>query len=68
MGTMLDVGDKVRHKDGGPVMTVEICRHEAIHCVWYEGRDAHAGNFPPDELELVLRKDDVPDSRPAPLE
>jgi len=68
MQTPLELGDKVRHKSGGPVMTVELCRRDAVHCVWYEGREAHSASFAPDDLDLVLRKDDVPDSRPAPLE
>jgi uncharacterized protein YodC (DUF2158 family) len=68
MRANFETGDKVRLAAGGPVMTVEHCGHRAVHCVWYEGSDAHSDDFRHDELELVLRKEDVPDSRPAPLE
>lgn len=68
MELSFDRGDKVRRSTGGPVMTVEHCGERVAYCVWYSEDKTHSANFPVSELELVLRRDDVPDSGPAPLE
>jgi uncharacterized protein YodC (DUF2158 family) len=66
--SLFERGDKVRRKTGGPVMTVEHCGDHAVYCIWYVGKETHSANFSRKELDLVLRREDVPDSGPAPLE
>jgi len=68
MGPMFERGDKVRRATGGPVMTVEHCGEHAVYCIWYVGKETHSANFSSHELELVLRREDVPDTGPGPLE
>jgi uncharacterized protein YodC (DUF2158 family) len=45
------VGDKVKLKSGGPVMTVESISNGNVTCVWFAGSDAKYQAFPPATLE-----------------
>lgn len=50
------VGDIVRLKSGGPVMTVQSLPDlpgRQYRCQWFAGKKLESGTFPPDSLELV---------------
>jgi uncharacterized protein YodC (DUF2158 family) len=53
---MFKVGDTVRLKSGGPLMTIEsIAPYPGgglrAFCVWFEKNEQKRGNFPPEALE-----------------
>ncbi|EHN8758651.1 YodC family protein [Klebsiella oxytoca] len=55
-----NVGDKVRLKSGGPVMTVHELdvRHPPIYrgnmrCQWFAGKKLEEGYFPDESLEAI---------------
>jgi uncharacterized protein YodC (DUF2158 family) len=48
----MKVGDTVRLKSGGPLMTVEILEEGTAHCVWFNGTTAIRGGFPVAALEV----------------
>jgi uncharacterized protein YodC (DUF2158 family) len=54
---MFKVGDTVRLKSGGPLMTVEKVGSMyaggdvRVYCVWFEKNAQQRGNFPPEALE-----------------
>ncbi len=68
MASTYERGDKVRRSAGGPVMTVEHCSEHAVYCIWYVENKTQSANIARNELALALRREDVPDSGPAPLE
>jgi uncharacterized protein YodC (DUF2158 family) len=51
----LSVGDTVRLRSGGPVMTVEKVRGDTVTCVWFDGKKAHDRKF----LAAMLEPDDA---------
>jgi|HubBroStandDraft_3_1064219.scaffolds.fasta_scaffold2442210_1 uncharacterized protein YodC (DUF2158 family) len=55
-----NIGDTVKLKSGGPIMTVSRMGREMGHsvvvCVWFEGATKHQGGFPEESLEAVNTK------------
>lgn len=49
-GKKMKIGDLVRLKSGGPVMTVSYVGTTNIKCTWFKGEDCHKENFPIDTL------------------
>jgi uncharacterized protein YodC (DUF2158 family) len=50
------LGDVVRQKSGGPVMTVTNLLPNAIQCNWFDDAgELHVAAFPAGELEKVQR-------------
>lgn len=50
----LEAGDRVRSKQGGPVMTVaEKLGEGRVRCTWSEKGQPRAGEFAQDALERV---------------
>jgi uncharacterized protein YodC (DUF2158 family) len=52
------VGDVVKLKSGGPLMTVTTTGHhaggkEVVGCAWFDAAKPCADVFPPDTLEIV---------------
>ncbi|PWU11645.1 MAG: DUF2158 domain-containing protein [Verrucomicrobia bacterium] len=55
----LKIGDQVKLKSGGPIMTVEYivagtrdyCHETFMHTVWFEGSDVRKSNFNSKTLE-----------------
>lgn len=45
------VGDRVRLKSDGPIMTVEKVRGDTVTCVWFDGKKAQDRKFPAATLE-----------------
>lgn len=64
---LLEGGDKVRLKTGGPIMTVQVAPDHMAYCVWFVGDKPNHGTFHQDTLELVAPKGSWPDSAYAPL-
>lgn len=54
--TPISAGDTVRHKSGGPDMTVTSFAGQQALCVW----DGQAKLCALDELDLVAQADDFP--------
>ena len=46
----LKVGDVVRLKSGGPVMTVAKMGDGYVICQWFDEKKMRRANFPPDAL------------------
>ena len=56
MADTFSVGDVVRLKSGGPVMTVVYRDGDGdIDCVWFDGKEKKIGTFPPAAVETVTR-------------
>ena len=53
------IGDTVRLKSGGPLMTVASIGtaggHPNVDCIWFEGTRRNEAGFPPDALELAQK-------------
>ena len=64
---LLEGGDKVRLKTGGPIMTVQVAPDHMAYCVWFVGDKPHQGTFHQDALVLVAPKGSLPDSVFLPL-
>jgi uncharacterized protein YodC (DUF2158 family) len=64
---LLEGGDKVRLKTGGPIMTVQVAPDHMAYCVWFVGDKPHHGTFHQDALDLVAPKGSFPDSVYTPL-
>jgi len=51
------VGDVVKLKSGGPLMTVTIVGEKygmaIAFCAWFEGTKNMSADFPPDSLEIA---------------
>jgi uncharacterized protein YodC (DUF2158 family) len=48
------VGDKVKLKSGGPIMTVDSparSEGDSVHCQWFSGSKLQSGFFNPKTLE-----------------
>ncbi|MBF0169404.1 MAG: DUF2158 domain-containing protein [Alphaproteobacteria bacterium] len=53
MSTSFSVGDTVRLKSGGPVMTIEKMENDRIFCVWFDSKNELQRNgFHAPTLEL----------------
>lgn len=56
-----EIGDKVRLKSGGPVMTAEkyavpsYCKELEVFCQWFEGSKLHVEHFHPEMLAKMLK-------------
>jgi len=55
------VGDVVKLKSGGPLMTVANPNataggHAVIGCTWFDGKTPHAEMFPAETLEIANPK------------
>lgn len=64
MADQFEVGDKVRLKSGGPVMTVNSLRTrrdsdqpQEYLCKWFAGKKLHSGYFADHSLEVVADDD-----------
>ncbi|NBB25675.1 DUF2158 domain-containing protein [Porphyrobacter sp. SLTP] len=54
---MIQAGDLVRLKSGGPIMTVGWMRDEKISCEWFDERnELKSSIFRYQQLELVVDK------------
>lgn len=51
----MEIGDLVRLKSGGPVMTVSYIGTSHIECTWFRGEDCLKENFPHDILIILFR-------------
>lgn len=55
---MFNVGDVVKLKSGGPIMTIgETGRSDSVFCVWFinnESGSVSSYSFKPDTLELYV--------------
>jgi len=49
----LEVGDAVRLKAGGPVMTVDSVSGEGCHCVWFVNNEERLGYYSSEALQKV---------------
>ena len=61
-------GDKVRLRDGGPIMTVQAAPDHMAYCVWFVDAKPHEGTFHSGSLTLVMHAASVPDSKFSPLD
>jgi len=56
MSDELKVGDVVRLKSGGPVMTVTTVGDDygtpMIWCMWFDQKGSQTGKFPPAALQI----------------
>ena len=50
-GKTFTVGDLVKLKSDGPIMTVEKVRGDSITCVWFDGKKAQDRKFAAATLE-----------------
>lgn len=53
---MFKIGDTVKLKSGGPLMTVQNLDGEDCYCVWFPSRSsekASSGNFPAAALQAA---------------
>jgi uncharacterized protein YodC (DUF2158 family) len=64
---LLEAGDKVRLKSGGPIMTVQVAPDHMAYCVWFVGDKTHHGTFAQDTLNLVAPKGSFPESAFTPM-
>ncbi|MCK9517342.1 MAG: YodC family protein [Ottowia sp.] len=52
---MLKVGDTVRLKSSGPLMTVNAIDNDSIKCQWFDGNNSlQEGVFHKDQLEVEI--------------
>jgi uncharacterized protein YodC (DUF2158 family) len=56
------VGDTVKLKSGGPLMTVtnpggQTGGKTVVSCTWFDGSEVKASVFPPDALEVATKPD-----------
>jgi uncharacterized protein YodC (DUF2158 family) len=58
-----NVGDQVRVRSGGPLMTIDGTSGSRYVCVWFANAEFHRDNFDQATLEKVAAKD--PDLSPA---
>ena len=50
------IGDIVKLKSGGPLMTVARCDvAKKVECMWFLEGKIEVGYFPPDSLQLVVK-------------
>jgi uncharacterized protein YodC (DUF2158 family) len=49
----MKIGDTVRLKSGGPVMTVNGTTDDHIHCVWFVKTDVKSSTFQKAALEAA---------------
>jgi uncharacterized protein YodC (DUF2158 family) len=59
MATELNVGDRVRLKSGGPVMTISEGNYgdgSSVLCQWFAGTKLETGIFPLATLESAKRE------------
>lgn len=47
------IGDKVKLKSGGPIMTVSYVDGESIECTWFVNSDVKIQEFHSGTLDLV---------------
>lgn len=45
------IGDTVKLKSGGEVMTVEAVAQDAISCVWFNSKKIERSSFTPETLQ-----------------
>lgn len=50
---LFNEGDKVRRKEGGPVMLVKAAPDHMAYCTWEEGGKATQGTFHQEALEFA---------------
>ncbi|HEV3110067.1 MAG TPA: DUF2158 domain-containing protein [Candidatus Binataceae bacterium] len=46
MADGFQVGDVVKLKSGGPLMTIEEIDGDRAHCLWFKGDKRETGTFP----------------------
>ena len=53
MADTFSIGDSVRLKSGGPLMTVEFVDSDgqSVHCAWFDGKEKIVGTFPTAAVE-----------------
>ena len=63
MADTFSIGDSVRLKSGGPVMTVERTESDGdgagtpfVHCAWFAGTEKKIESFPAAAVEGVVRR------------
>jgi uncharacterized protein YodC (DUF2158 family) len=65
MSEIFNLGDTVRLRSGGPVMTInEKAQGGAgLVCVWFDGNDVKHHSFRPEALEAAARAADAEGAR-----
>lgn len=48
----LKIGDQVRLRSGGPLMTVGSFSTDCVSCQWFERKELRSGVFSPESLKM----------------
>ncbi len=61
METNLKIGDRVRLKSGGPVMSIENTTRYGFLCKWFVGKESKSDIFSPNILEMYSGPNPMPE-------
>lgn len=49
----MKIGNVVKLKLTGPLMTIELVENESVYCIWFCGTDVKRGQFHVDTLKVI---------------